>query len=118
MAYENAEHPQGIEVRDRAFAKLSSTPGRLETQTPDLDARRLALLGKKQRLKVAPNCLRSFLADLICISMRQRIFGRVSLVAFSTTLLASWESIAWYDKNIPHQHWRLTKQSAAYFKTD
>lgn len=65
MAYENAEHQQGIEMRDRAFAKLSRTPGRLETQTLDLDARALALLGKKQRLKVAPNRVRSSLADLI-----------------------------------------------------
>ena len=28
--------------------------------------------------------------------MLQRNFGLVSLVAFSTTLIASWESIAWY----------------------
>lgn len=32
----------------------------------------------------------------------QRNFGLVSLVAFSTTLLASWEAIAWYGLDVLH----------------
>jgi len=67
MAYKNAEHRQGIEMRDRAFAKPSSRTGPLEDQTSDLDARVLALLGKKQRLKVTSNCARSSLAYLIIV---------------------------------------------------
>ena len=44
--------PQGVEMRDRLVAKTSTTTGHLEDQTLDLDARALALLGKKQRLRV------------------------------------------------------------------
>lgn len=59
------EHPHGTEMHDRTFAKRSSTSGPLESQALDLDARTLALLGKKQRLKVASNCAMSPLAHLI-----------------------------------------------------
>lgn len=46
------EHPHGIEMHDPTFAKRSSASEPLESQALDLDARKLALLGKKQRLKV------------------------------------------------------------------
>lgn len=94
MPYKNAENPGGVEMHDRTLAKLSSTTEPLESQTLDLDARTLALLGKREKLKVMPTCAMSFSGNSNNRTLQQRIFGRVSLVAFSTTLLASWESIA------------------------
>ena len=44
--------PQNVEMRDRVNAKTSAKSGHLEDQTFDIDARTLALLGKKQRLRV------------------------------------------------------------------
>ncbi|KAF2236782.1 amino acid transporter [Viridothelium virens] len=52
----------------------SKVDGHLEDQNLDIDARTLALLGKRQRLS--------------------RNFGLVSIVAFSTTLQAAWASVA------------------------
>ena len=59
MPYKNAEVRRGIEMHDPTFAKLSSTTGALEGRDLDLDARTLALLGKRERLKVASNCAES-----------------------------------------------------------
>ena len=57
MANEN-EEPRVIEMRDRVASKQSKTSGHLEDQTLDIDARTLALLGKRQRLKVVPKTYR------------------------------------------------------------
>ena len=45
-----------------------------------------------------------FLNDQAHLSSYKRNFGLVSLVAFSTTLIASWESIAWYGRLIVGKH--------------
>ena len=44
--------PQEVELAERVHAKTSKTTGNLESNSLDLDARALALLGKKQRLNV------------------------------------------------------------------
>lgn len=67
MAYSDEEPFQGMEMRDRAFTELSSPTGHLGDQRLDLDARRLALLGKRQRLKVNFKCVRRSLAALIIV---------------------------------------------------
>ena len=100
MAFKGEGSPRGIELRNGAFAKLSSPSDSSEDQTHDIDARRLALLGKKQRLQVGWFCTLCQETLLDKSTLRQRRFDRVSLVAFSTTLLASWESIAWYVSNL------------------
>lgn len=53
MAYSDDIPPQGLELRDRVSAKTSNITGHLEDQSLDLDARALALLGKRERLKVS-----------------------------------------------------------------
>ncbi|KAL8900820.1 MAG: hypothetical protein Q9207_005511 [Kuettlingeria erythrocarpa] len=75
MAFqEGLELPQGQGLQNRVNANISKSTGHLEDQTLDMDVRTMAILGKRQELR--------------------RNFGLVSLVAFSTTLIASWESIA------------------------
>ena len=44
--------PQGKQLHDRVLAKTSARTGQLEDQTLDLDARTMAMLGKRQRLSV------------------------------------------------------------------
>ena len=46
------ELPQAVEMRDRLISKESGRMKHIEDQTLDLDARTLALLGKRQRLRV------------------------------------------------------------------
>ena len=79
MTYKDDEPLQGTEMRDRVFAKLSSTSGHLENQKLDLDARNLALLGKRQRLKVALTYAVHSLAALIISSgtanLRESLLG-------------------------------------------
>ncbi|KAI4210656.1 MAG: hypothetical protein LQ351_006535 [Letrouitia transgressa] len=74
MATQNVPLPQGRDIQRRVAENISDETGNLEDQSLDLDARAMAILGKRQQLS--------------------RNFGLVSLVAFSTTLIASWESIA------------------------
>ena len=50
--YKSEELPHVVEMRDRVLAKASGTTGHLEDQTLDLDARTLAMLGKRQQLNV------------------------------------------------------------------
>ena len=45
--------PQENEIRDRVLAKTSARTGHLEDQTLDLDARSMAIMGKRQRLSVS-----------------------------------------------------------------
>ena len=45
--------PQGPSLQRRVEANLSSKTGRLEDQSLDIDAKTMALLGKRQQLKVA-----------------------------------------------------------------
>ena len=42
--------PQGEGMRERVQEKTSPRTGHLEDKNPDLDARTMALLGKRQRL--------------------------------------------------------------------
>jgi hypothetical protein len=62
------------QLAQRVESNLSSKNGQLEDQNADLDVRTLAVLGKRQHLN--------------------RNFGMVSIIAFSTTLQASWASVA------------------------
>ena len=58
---------QGAEMRDRTLSKTSATTGHLEDQSLDLDARTMAILGKKQRLNVRlflPQSLSDFLSHV------------------------------------------------------
>ena len=87
--------PQGQQLQRRVEAKISDRSGRLEDESLDLDARTMAILGKRQQLSVSPNDQRVIRTAFDNLTHRQRNFGLVSLVAFSTTLIASWESIAW-----------------------
>lgn len=64
---------QEATLRDRAV-EISGVNEDIEIQEPNIDAKMMALIGKRDRLN--------------------RNFGFVSLVAFSTTLIASWESLA------------------------
>ena len=68
------QHPEGRPLQSRVDNNTSNKSGNIEDQALDLDARTLALLGKRQRLN--------------------RNFGLVSMIAFSTTLQASWVSVA------------------------
>ena len=49
----NLALPQGNGIRDRVLSKASATTGHLEDQTLDLDARTMAIMGKRQRLSVS-----------------------------------------------------------------
>ena len=68
------QHPEGRPLEKRVEQNTSDRSGNLEDQNLDIDARTLALLGKRQRLN--------------------RNFGLVSMIAFATTLQASWVSVA------------------------
>lgn len=46
------EDSQVMEIRDRVGDKVSNTEGRLEDHGLDLDARTLALLGRREKLQV------------------------------------------------------------------
>ena len=87
--------PQGPQLQRRVEAKISDTDGHLEDESLDLDARTMAILGKRQQLSVSSIDHRVIRTATDDLTYRQRNFGLVSLVAFSTTLIASWESIAW-----------------------
>lgn len=50
--YENVALAQGKKVRDRVLANTSARTGHLEDQRLDLDARTMAIMGKRQRLNV------------------------------------------------------------------
>lgn len=52
MSLRDETSPGDIELRDRALAKLTGHSGASDEQVQDIDARRLAILGKKQRLQV------------------------------------------------------------------
>lgn len=55
---EGLELPQGQGLHDRVNANISKSTGHLEDQTLDMDVRTMAILGKKQELRVrspAPN---------------------------------------------------------------
>lgn len=53
MAFqEDLQLPQGQGLRKRVEMNVSKGNGRVEDQSLDLDARTLALLGKRQQLKV------------------------------------------------------------------
>ena len=68
-------HPDSQETILRESAINMRNPNRdVEVQEANFDAKMMALIGKRERLN--------------------RNFGFVSLVAFSTTLIASWESLA------------------------
>ena len=71
-ARNDLQHPKGRPLQERVDNNTSNRG--LEDQNLDLDARTLALLGKRQRLN--------------------RNFGLVSMIAFATTLQASWVSVA------------------------
>lgn len=45
--------PQGEALRRRVEANISTTTGNLEDQSLDIDARTMALLGKRQELRVS-----------------------------------------------------------------
>ena len=47
--------PQGQQLQRRVEAKTSNRSGRLEDESLDLDARTMAILGKRQQLSVSPN---------------------------------------------------------------
>lgn len=85
---------QGRRLQDRVEREISDKTGHLEDQSLDLDARTMAILGKRQQLSVRSHDPRTVPSRLLTVSCLQRNFGVVSLVAFSTTLIASWESIA------------------------
>lgn len=44
--------PQGQRLKDRVERNISKRTGHLEDQSLDLDARTMAVLGKRQQLKV------------------------------------------------------------------
>lgn len=52
MSFRDGTSPGAVELRDRALGKLTGHSGASDDQIQDIDARRLALLGKKQRLQV------------------------------------------------------------------
>lgn len=53
MAFqENLSLPQGEALQKRVEANTSSKTGHLEDQSLDLDARTMAILGKRQQLSV------------------------------------------------------------------
>ncbi|KAI9660384.1 MAG: hypothetical protein M1821_009734 [Bathelium mastoideum] len=68
------QYPAGRPLKERIENNTSNDFGNLEDQKLDMDARTLALLGKRQKLN--------------------RNFSLVSLVAFATTLQAAWVSVA------------------------
>ena len=49
----NLPLPQGKSLQKRVEANISSKSGHLEDQSLDLDARTMALLGKRQQLRVS-----------------------------------------------------------------
>ena len=51
---EDLSLPQGQRLQKRVEANISSQTGHLEDQTFDLDARTMAILGKRQQLSVSP----------------------------------------------------------------
>lgn len=55
MAFQdNLPLPQGQSLQERVEEKVSSKTGHLEDQSLDLDARTMAILGKRQQLSVRP----------------------------------------------------------------
>lgn len=68
MPPKNAENAPWVEMHDRTFAKLPSTAESLEIHALGLDARSLALLEKRERLKVTSTYSFSYPAHLIKIS--------------------------------------------------
>lgn len=65
MPFTDGSSLRSVELRDRAFAKLQSPSDPSEDQIQDVDARRLALLGKKQRLQVRSKWAKSPIASLM-----------------------------------------------------
>lgn len=86
--------PHGPALQRRVERKISTETGHLEYGSLEIDARTMALLGKRQQLRVGLSNAAGIEGKLSLVSY-QRNFGLVSLVAFSTTLIASWESLAW-----------------------
>lgn len=52
MATQNVPLPQGRDIQRRVAENISDETGNLEDQSLDLDARAMAILGKRQQLSV------------------------------------------------------------------
>ena len=61
----------------------------------DRDEREMAILGKKQQLKVGRRILEKCSRWYPVLTGRQRNFGFMSILGFSCTLMVTWEGMFW-----------------------
>lgn len=116
MAERDDEPSQEMALRDRVIPKLSNATGHLEDRTLDLDARTLALLGKRQRLKVTSKHATNAVPTLTDVWREEDLWkGLISGFLYDTTCVLGINSMV--RKRAPTADSRVDKQHSAYYKT-